>query len=311
MRNQSVEEFFLLGFDVHSQLKCPIFLLFLMIYIITLTGNIVIIVLVYIHVHLHCPMFIFLGNLSFSDIIFTTNIVPKMLSIILGEGGTISFHGCLSQFYFYAFVGSTECFLLTVMSYDRYLAICHPLHYNFIMDIKLQKCLLVLSWLPVSIVTSMRIILIRQLNFCGPNVIDHFFCDLDPILELSCSDTSIIKTEVFAASAHVLILPFLFIITTYVRIIHAILRIPSIHGRQKTFSTCSSHLIVVCTYFLTLITVYGIPSKTHSSAATKVRSLLYIVLTPMFNPIVYSLRNKEIRYAFQKLKTSIKLLRFM
>uniref|UniRef100_A0A803JH57 Olfactory receptor n=1 Tax=Xenopus tropicalis TaxID=8364 RepID=A0A803JH57_XENTR len=296
MRNQTVEEFLLVGFDVHSQLKCPLFLLFLVIYIITLAGNLVIIVLVYVHVHLHCPMFIFLGNLSLSDILFTTNIVPKMLSIILGEGGTLSFHGCLSQFYFYASVGSTECFLLTVMSYDRYLAICHPLHYNVIMNARLQKCLLVLSWLPVSIVTLVRIILIHQLDFCGPNVIDHFFCDLDPILQLSCSDTSIIENEVLAASVHVILLPFLFIVTTYARIILAIVRIPSIHGRQKTFSTCSSHLIVVCTYFLTLITVYGIPSKAHSSAATKLRSLLYIVLTPMFNPIVYSLRNKEIRY---------------
>ncbi|XP_053319916.1 olfactory receptor 11A1-like [Spea bombifrons] len=256
-------------------------------------------------------MYIFLSNLSLSDMMFSTNIVPNMFTFILKDGeGTISFNGCLSQFYFYGFLGSTECFLLSVMSYDRYLAICDPLHYYSIMNLNLQKQFIAFSWITSSVVTLFPVILLHQLQFCGPNVIDHFFCDLAPVLELSCSDTSIVKTETLVSSIFVVLLPFLFIISTYVRIIRTILRIQSTQGRQKTFSTCSSHLVIVCTYFLTIITVYSIPSNPYSSTANKIRSLLYIVATPLFNPIIYSLRNKEINMTLSEIYTTLKKMQF-
>ncbi|XP_063785664.1 olfactory receptor 11A1-like [Pseudophryne corroboree] len=296
-----VKEFLLLGFQVDHQYKVILFILFLALYILTILGNLVIIVLVYTYRKLQSPMYIFMSNLSFSDIIFSTNIVPNMLVITLKERPTISVNECIVQFFFYGMLGSTECFLLTVMSYDRYLAICNPLKYTYIMDISLQHFLLAVSWVTSATVSLLPVVLLHQLYFCGPSVIDHFFCDLDPILNLSCSDTRIIKTEALIASTFVVLLPFLVVISSYTRILITIFRIPSTKSRQKTFSTCSTHLLVVCTYFLSIITVYSNPSKTHSSNVNKVRSLLYTVLTPLFNPIIYALRNNEIKTVLQKL----------
>ncbi|XP_018426214.1 PREDICTED: olfactory receptor 11L1-like [Nanorana parkeri] len=250
--------------------------------------------------NLQSPMYVFMSNLALSDIMFTTNVVPNMLCIIARGKQAISLNACIAQFYFYGVLGSMECFLLTVMSYDRYLAVCKPLHYSQIMDIKLQKCLITASWFTSLSVTVLPAVLMHELHFCGPNIIDHFFCDLAPVLELSCSDTSIVKTETFISSLHVVLLPFLFIISSYIRILITIIKIPSAQGRQKTFSTCSAHLLVVCTYFLTIITVYSNPSQTYSSNVNKVRSVLYIVLTPLLNPLIYALRNKEIKHALQK-----------
>ncbi|KAM4617728.1 olfactory receptor 11A1-like [Discoglossus pictus] len=266
-----------------------------------MAGNLIIIVLISSHQHLHSPMFILLGNLSLSDIIFTTNIAPKMLLTLLEGGGSITLDGCISQFYMYGSLGSTECFLLTVMSYDRYLAICNPLRYTLIMDDRLQNLLISLCWVLGFFVTLLPVILINQLHFCGSRVIGHFFCDLAPLLKLSCSDTTIVQMEAFVSSIPVVLLPFLFVISTYIRIFFTILQIPSTTGRQKAFSTCSSHLAVVCTYYVTIITVYGVPSKGHSLNLGKVQSLLYVVVTPLFNPIIYSLRNQEIKTSLRKL----------
>ncbi|KAM5171539.1 olfactory receptor 10A4-like [Mantella aurantiaca] len=298
--NTIVKEFFLLGFDGLSNLKIVLFLLFFFLYLSTLSGNALIIMLVCLYRNLQSPMYVFMSNLALSDIMFTTNVVPNMLNIIAHGKQAISLNACVTQFYFYGVLGSMECFLLTVMSYDRYVAVCKPLHYSQIMDVKLQKCLITTSWFTSLGVTVLPAVLMRQLNFCGPNIIDHFFCDLAPILELSCSDTSIVKTEVFISSLHVVLLPFLFIISSYIRILVTIIQIPSAQGRQKTFSTCSAHLLVVCTYFLTIITVYSDPSQAYSSNVNKVRSVLYIVLTPLLNPLIYALRNKEIKHIFKK-----------
>ncbi|OCT90841.1 hypothetical protein XELAEV_18019458mg [Xenopus laevis] len=301
MNTSLVKEFIFLGFGVNYYLRILLFFFFLGIYMLTVFGNVLIIALIFLNKSLNLPMYIFLGNLALSDIIFTTNVVPNMLTIILRNGRLISLKECVYQFFFYGSLGSTECFLLTVMSYDRYLAICKPLNYYLVMGNNLQKCLIILSWVPSFIVTLIPATLIHQLEFCDQNIIDHFFCDLAPLLEISCTDTFVLKIEALASSIFVVILPFLFVCSTYVCIIHTILNISTSHGRQKAFSTCSSHLVMVCMYFLTIITVYSIPSKVYSSTISKTRSLLYIVLTPLFNPIVYSLRNKEIEAALHKL----------
>ncbi|MEE6505896.1 hypothetical protein FKM82_007365 [Ascaphus truei] len=302
VENQTrVTEFLLLGFKDLQSLRIPDFFVFLGIYMMTLTGNLLIIVLVSTSHKLHSPMYFFLRHLSLTDILITTNIVPKMLHGVLQEGATISFNGCITQFYFFAVSVTTESFLLAVMSYDRYLAICHPLRYTSIMDTKLQFYLVFWSWFLGFTISLIITTQLGMLQFCGTNVIDHIFCDFDPLLELSCLDPSFLKLEQVFLSVPVTFFSFIFIIVTYVSIFLTILRIPSTSGRQKAFSTCSSHLSVVSLFYGTLITIYVVPSRGHSVNFNKVLSLLYLVVTPLFNPIIYSLRSQEIRAAFGKL----------
>ncbi|XP_018428017.1 PREDICTED: olfactory receptor 11A1-like [Nanorana parkeri] len=291
----SVKEFWLLGFQNAHNLKIPLFILFLAIYISILFGNLLIIVLVLGSRNLNAPMYVFLSNLSWSDIILTTVVIPTMLSVLLKNGESISFSGCISQLYLFGSSAITECFLHTVMSYDRYLAICYPLHYLQVMDFKLQLLLIAGSWIFAFLLTMITVSQMWQLHFCGPNVIDHFLCDPTTLLELSCSDTSVIELENLILGLPVTLLPLGFIIVTYAFILITILKITSSAGRQKAFSTYSSHMAVVCIYYGTLITLYVIPSKGLSVDVTKVQSLLYTVVTPLFNPIIYSLRNKEIK----------------
>ncbi|KAM4706781.1 olfactory receptor 11A1-like [Discoglossus pictus] len=206
---------------------------------------------------------------------------------------------CISQLYFFGASTITECCLLTVMSYDRYLAICKPLHYTTVMDFRLCLCLVTWSWMMGFIIPSVVSFLLSQLQFCGPFVIDHFFCDLTPILDVSCSDTSIVEIETTVSSIPLGVFQFIFIIVTYILIAINILKISSNTGRQKAFATCSSHLTVVCTYYATLLTTYMVPSKGQSRNINKILSLLYTVLTPLFNPIIYSFRSQEIRSALK------------
>ncbi|XP_063295323.1 olfactory receptor 5G3-like [Pelobates fuscus] len=296
----SVKEIFLLGFKVLYNFKIPYFLLFLVLYTMTLTGNLMIVTLVTVSPNLRHPMFFFLSHLSLTDIILTTNIVPNMLCIILNGGKIMSLQACIVQLQFFGLSLGTECLLLTVMSYDRYLAICSPLHYTTIMSNKLRPQLAVSCWLLGFIISFITVILVSQLHFCGSNIIDHFFCDLLPFLQLSCSDTFIVRLENILLGTPITLFPAIIITITYVCIFMAILKIPSTSGRQKTFSTCSSHLAVVITFYGTLVTLYVIPSSGHSLNANKVLSLIYTVGTPLFNPIIYSLRNKEIRVAFKR-----------
>ncbi|KAM9312205.1 olfactory receptor 11L1-like [Gastrophryne carolinensis] len=295
-----IVEVLLLGFQDIHQLKALLFILFLLIYTATITGNIVIVFLVSAHPRLHTPMYFFLSLLSSSEVISTTNIVPKMLSVIIKENDSMSFTACLIQFYMFSASTNSECFLITVMSFDRYLAICSPLRYVSIMDIKLRLNLVVWSWLIGLTVTLFITVLVSNLKFCGPNVIDHFFCDLAPILELSCSDTTLVETQAFLFSIPVIVLPFIFIVVTYMFISFTIMRLSSTDKRQKAFSTCSSHLAVVCAYYGTLISVYLFPLRGHSPNLSKVLSLLYIIVTPLLNPVIYSLRNQEIQAALRK-----------
>ncbi|XP_075424077.1 olfactory receptor 5P52-like [Ascaphus truei] len=300
-KNQTgVTDVWIVGLQNLYGTRIFLFILFLIVYIVILTGNLLVISLVLTSNHLYSPMYFFLGNLSSSEIIFTTNIVPKFLHVLLAEGGRISINECFTQFYVCGSLAATECFLLTVMSYDRYVAICNPLHYSSLMDVKVCYHLAAFSWVGGFASMLTTLILVCQLQFCGPYVIDHFFCDFAPILEISCSDISVVKLETFIFTSSVTLFPFMFIIGTYVCIILTILRIPSSTGRQKSFSTCSSHLTIVSTYYCTLITVYVIPSRGHSNNANKILSLMYTVVTPLFNPIIYSLRNQEIRAAVKK-----------
>ncbi|XP_075434044.1 olfactory receptor 11A1-like [Ascaphus truei] len=245
-------------------------------------------------------MYFFLCHLSLSDILIITNIVPQMLPVILEEGATVPLTSCITQFVFNGVSVAAECFLLTVMSYDRYLAICNPLHYSSIMGVRLCSTLATLCWLLGFVLTLIVTWHVCELQLCGPNVIDHFFCEFGPLLELSCSDTSTVEKVGFVLAIPVIAFPFVFILLTYVYISLTILRIPSTTGKQKAFSTCSSHLAVVCMYYGTLITKYIVPSRGQLRNLNKALSLLYTVVTPLFNPIIYSLRNQEIRAALRK-----------
>ncbi|MEE6505973.1 hypothetical protein FKM82_007428 [Ascaphus truei] len=291
----TVTEFLLLGFQCFHSFKIVFFCLFLLIHILTLSGNLLIIVLVSTSHQLRSPMYFFLSYLSLADILFTTNIVPNMLYIIWEEGGTITLTACITQFQLFGASIGTESLLLTAMSYDRYLAICKPLHYSVIMDLRLQYQLVIWSWFLGFMMTLCLVIVIYQLQFCGPNVIDHFFCDFAPILDLSCSDIFPLKIEQFIFSIPIVPLPFVFIIVTYFNIFLTILKMTNTTSRQKAYSTCSSHLAVVCAYYGSLIAIYMAPSRGHSFNANKVLSLLNTVVTPLLNPIIYSLRNQDIK----------------
>ncbi|XP_053574183.1 olfactory receptor 11L1-like [Bombina bombina] len=301
-KNQtSVTTFLLLGFQNHHSLNILLFLVFLIFYMVTITGNLLIILSVSIFKSLNSPMYLFLCQLSICDILITSNIVPYMLHVILRKEEIISFIGCMTQFYLFGTFATTECILLAVMSYDRYVAICNPLQYVSLMDT--TKCfnLTILSWLIGFILMLFTVFQVSRLNFCGSNVIDHFFCDLAPLLLLSCSDISFVEIENFILGFPATFCPFTFIIATYIYIFTTIIRIPSSIGRQKAFSTCSSHLTIVCIYYGTLVAAYLFLSKEKTSNVSKVISLLYTVVTPLLNPIIYSLRSKEIKTSLVKL----------
>ncbi|XP_053545595.1 olfactory receptor 478-like [Bombina bombina] len=297
----TVTKFLLLGFARYRAYKFWIFFLTLSVYIATVVGNLLIITLVLLSPYLKSPMYFFLSNLYVSDTIVTTNIIPNMLRVTWQDGGTISFVPCLFQLHIHGSSSCAGCFLLTAMSYDRYLAICNPLRYTAIMEFKLCLQLGLFSWFFGFLVPVMSTIMISCLEFCGTNTINHFFCDLVPLLEISCSDISFVKLEIFLASVFVLILPPILIILSYVYILITVLKIPSTSGRQKVFSTCSSHLTVVCVYYGTVLAIYTIPSSKNSIDTDKFLSLLYTVVTPLLNPIIYGLRSQEIRNALSKL----------
>ncbi|XP_077112904.1 olfactory receptor 11A1-like [Ranitomeya variabilis] len=297
----SILYFQLLGFQNPNGLKIPFFCLFLAIYIFIMLGNILIMILVISNPKLRSPMYFFLSHLSLCDVFSTSNIVPNMLHIVMLEMISMSVLKCFLQFYLFGSSTSTESFLLTVMAYDRYLAICYPLHYFSIMDFRLRLLLTIGSWVLGFAVTLIPGILVTTLRYCGPNVIDHFFCDLAPFLKLSCSDVYVVQTEIIVFSVPIILLPFLFIIASYINIFFSIMKISSLSGREKAFSTCSSHLTIVSTYYGTLIIVYMVPASGHLSNINKSLSLLYIVITPLFNPLIYSLRNKELQVAIQKI----------
>ncbi|XP_072006466.1 olfactory receptor-like protein DTMT [Engystomops pustulosus] len=299
--NQTVvKEFFLSGFQGSQVLRNVLFLLFLLVFGGTICGNLLIIALVATSRSLHTPMYFFISQLSISDILLTTNIVPKLLPILLNNGGTITYVGCLTQFYFFCVSEVFECFLLTVMSYDRYVAICNPLRYTSIMTSTYCMKMTALCWLFSIFFSFIDNITTSTIKFCGLNTINHFFCDLMPLQEIACSDTFFIQIIMYIQSLPAIIIPTVIIIKCYVYITITILRIPSNISRQKAFSTCSSHLIVVSIFYWSIFSVYVVPTKGQSSTISKILSLLFTVFTPLINPIIYSLRNKDIKKAFQE-----------
>ncbi|XP_040198056.1 olfactory receptor 1468-like [Rana temporaria] len=294
----------LLGFHIPPSITLLVFFLFLIFYCVTICGNLLIITLVSYSKSLHSPMYFFLSQLSVSDILLTTDVVPTMLRTVLENSSTVSVSECITQFYFFAATESLECLLLTAMSYDRYVAICKPLHYTLLMSHQFCWITIITSWSLSFLAVLVYTLTISTLQFCGPNIVDNFFCDLDPILQLSCSDTTIVQLEATSLSVVFAVIPFFIIIVSYVYIVVTIFKIPSITGRQKVFSTCSSHLTVVSIFYGTIVCVYLIPSRGQSWDITKFLSLLYTVVTPLLNPIIYSLRNQELKQVAGKFVTT-------
>nr|XP_032633338.1 olfactory receptor 10A7-like [Chelonoidis abingdonii] len=295
-----ITEFILLGFGNRPELQILLFLVFLVIYIVTMSGNILIIAVIVADQHLHTPMYFFLWNLSCLETCYTSTILPRLLVSLLTGDRTISVSGCFAQFYCFGYLATTECYLLAAMSYDRYLAICNPLRYAALMNGRLCLQLAAGSWISGFLICVIMMCFMSQLTFCGPSEIDHFFCDFSPMRKLSCSGTSMITLVSLILASLVSPCPFLLTVTSYICIIAAILRIPSTTGRQNAFSTCSSHLIVVAVFYGTLMTVYLLPKTNTLKALNKVFSVFYTVLTPMLNPLIYSLRNKEVKEALRK-----------
>ncbi|XP_073403014.1 olfactory receptor 11L1-like [Dendrobates tinctorius] len=297
----TVIEFFLIGFQVNQNLRIFLFSLLLLIYCGTICGNLLIISLVSTSRNLHTPMYFFISQLSISDIVLPSDIVPSLLSIQLNNGGIITFTGCMAQFYFFCATEGFECLLLTLMSYDRCVAICNPLHYVNIMTGMLCVKLVVIFWLLSFFTSFIYFAIILGLKFCGPNIIDHLFCDLVPLQNISCSDTFPMKIQLYLLSIPFLIIPSMIIVISYAKIVRAILQIPSNISRQKAFSTCSSHLTVVSIFYFTIFSVYIVPTSEQTSDVNKILSLLYTVFTPLINPIIYSYRNKDIKKAVQEI----------
>ncbi|XP_075768032.1 olfactory receptor 10A7-like [Pelodiscus sinensis] len=296
----SVTEFILLGFGDLPGLQVPLFLLFLVIYLVTMAGNIIVIVLVVADRHLHTPMYFFLGNLSCLEICYSSTVLPQLLAGLLTGDWTISFTGCLTQYYFFSALAGSECLLLSVMSYDRYLAICNPLHYAARMSGRFCLQFAVGSWIGGLLSSCITTVSITQLTFCGPNGIDHFFCDFIPLVKCSCNDPLLMDTLAFTVSLIFLLVPFVLTLGSYICILRTILRIRTTIGRQKAFSTCSSHLIVVSIYYGALMIVYMFPTTDLLSDFKKVLSVSYTVLTPLVNPLIYALRNREVQEALCK-----------
>ncbi|XP_054849840.1 olfactory receptor 6F1-like [Eublepharis macularius] len=292
-------EFILKGFPGSPYLQILFFMLFLIMYILTILGNVAIIILVITNRRLHTPMYFFLCNLSFLEIWYTTTAIPKTLSLFLGKSRSISFTGCILQMYFVFAFGCTEYFLLSVMAYDRYLAICFPLHYSTIMNISLSAKLAVISWLCGFLAITIPAFLISRLSFCGPNVINHFVCNIDAWIVLSCTDTYVIEMAAFVISVIVILGSCAITLLSYIYIISTILRIPSWKGQQKAFSTCSSHLAVVIIWYGSTIFLFVKPSKRTSLEMTKIVSILNNIVTPLLNPFIYTLRNKEVKEALK------------
>nr|XP_033780563.1 olfactory receptor 5A2-like isoform X1 [Geotrypetes seraphini] len=300
----TVTEFILLGLSQDANSKVVLFFVFLFLYLVSLLGNIIIILATWVDHRLHNPMYFFLGNLSFLDICYSSVSVPKMLSTLVTENSTISYVGCLTQLYFYLSCCATECLLLSTMGFDRYVAICNPLHYTVIMKSKVCLEMIVCTWATGFLTSIIHMIFIAQLSFCGSCVIKHFFCDIPPILKLACNDTFLNEILVLIVGGSIGLSSFLLTLVSYAHIISTILRIRSVDGRNKAFSTCSSHLTVVTLFFGSLIFMYMRPTSSYSMEQDRMVSVFYAVVTPALNPIIYTLRNKEVKRALRRLLRS-------
>ncbi|XP_008525925.1 olfactory receptor 1G1-like [Equus przewalskii] len=293
----SVSEFLLLGLSEHQGKQPLLFSIFLSMYLVTVVGNVVIVMVIASDPHLHTPMYFFLANFSLTDLCLSSTTVPKMLVNIQAQRHTITYTGCLSQIYFFLWFIGLDVFLLAVMAYDRLLAICHPLHYTLVMSPRCSILLVIMSLILAHSYSLTHTILLAQLSFCTDNIIHHFFCELLPMLKLSCSNTYANQCVLIYWGGTLTILIPLLIIISYVRIVAAIVRIPSAIGKWKAFSTCGSHLSAVFLFYVSAIGVYFISSTTDSASKDRIAAVMYAVVTPMLNPFIYSLRNKDIKSA--------------
>ncbi|XP_068836318.1 olfactory receptor 7A17-like [Capricornis sumatraensis] len=298
--NTQFSEFFLLGFSEDPELQPLIFGLFLSMYLIVLFGNLLIILATISDSHLHIPMYFFLSNLSFVDICLTSTTIPKMLQNIENQSKLITYEGCIVQVYFYIFFAGIDDFLLTVMAYDRFVAICNPLHYTVIMNPRLCGLLVLASWMMSAMYSLLQSLMVLQLTFCTKVEIPHFFCELSQMVQLACSNTFLNDMVMYVASVLLAGGPFAGILYSYSKIVSAIRRISSTQGKLKAFSTCASHLSVVFLFYCTSLGVYLSSAATHSSRSSATASVMYTVVTPMLNPFIYSLRNKDIKRAVKR-----------
>ncbi|KAM9312081.1 olfactory receptor 1M1-like [Gastrophryne carolinensis] len=301
----SITIILLLGIQLPQNLSILVFCILLLISSVTICGNLLTITVVTYSKTLHCPMYFFLSQLSVLDILLAMDILPNLLLTILAEEAIISFSACITQFYVCGVSEISENLLLTVMSYDRYLAICKPLHYTLIMTHQVCWRMVITCWISGITLVLNTILMMLKLHFCGPNIIDHIFCDLDPILKLSCMDTTMVQLEAKLIGAISVVIPFFIIIISYIYIIVTIFEIPSVTGRRKAFSTCSSHLTVVAIFYGALVSVYLVPNIGQSQYINKCLPLLYTVVTPSLNPIIYSLRSKDLKNAIRRLIANI------
>ncbi|XP_019286046.2 olfactory receptor 11G2-like [Panthera pardus] len=299
--SSTITGFILLGFPCSREEQILLFVLFSVVYLLTLMGNGSIICAVRWDQRLHTPMYILLANFSFLEIWYVTSTVPNMLANFLSDTKVISFSGCFLQFYFFFSLGSTECFFLAIMAFDRYLAICRPLHYPTIMTGYLCTNLVISCWVFGFLWFLIPIIIISQMSFCGSRIIDHFLCDPGPLLALTCTRAPAIELTSSTLSSLLLFIPFFFIVVSYALVLRAVLRAPSAAGRRKAFSTCGSHLAVVSLFYGSVMVMYVSPTSEREAGMQKMVTLFYSVVTPLINPIIYSLRNKDMKHAMKTL----------
>ncbi|XP_006752855.1 PREDICTED: olfactory receptor 7A10-like [Myotis davidii] len=295
-----ISEFLLLGLSEEPALQPLIFGLFLSMYLVTVLGNLLIILAISSDQHLHTPMYFFLSNLSLVDICFTSTTIPKMLRNQHCSHRVITYAGCITQMYFFIFFGGLDDFLLAVMAYDRYVAICHPLHYMVIMNPRLCGLLVLVSWIMSALNSLVETLIMLQLSFCTDLAIPHFFCEIKQIVQLACSDTFLNNMVMYFGVVLLGGGPLVGILYSYSKIVSSIRGIPSAQGKYKAFSTCASHLWVVSLFYGTSLGVYLSSAATHSSHSSAAASVMYTVVTPMLNPFIYSLRNKDIKMALKR-----------
>ncbi|XP_049747996.1 olfactory receptor 5B12-like [Elephas maximus indicus] len=302
-----VTEFILVGLTDALELQIPLFLIFTLIYFITLAGNLGMIVLILLDSHLHTPMYFFLSDLSLVDCVYASTVTPKVMVGFLTGDKIIFYKACGAQVFFFAAFATTESFLLASMAFDRHAAVCIPLHYTTIMTSTVCALLVTGSYVCGLLQSSIHVAFTFHLPFCHSNVVNHFFCDIPPLLALSCSDTYTNEIVLFTLTACTIVFSLLVILTSYLLIFIAILRMHSAEGRKKAFSTCASHLTTVSILHGTIIFMYLQPSSSHSMDTDKMASVFYTMITPMLNPLVYSLRNKDVKNAFKKIVEEAKL----
>ncbi|XP_076996482.1 olfactory receptor-like protein OLF1 [Tamandua tetradactyla] len=296
-----VTESILLGFPTRPELQVILFLVFLTLYGMILTGNIGLIMLIRTDLRLQTPMYFFLSNLPFADLCYSSVIVPKMLVNFLSEVKSISYYGCALQFYFFCTFADTESFILAAMAYDCYVAICNPLLYTVVMSRGICTWLIVLSYVGGNMSSLVHTSFAFVLKYCDKNIINHFFCDLPPLLKLSCTDTSVNEWLLSTYGSSVEVICFIIIIVSYFFILLSVLKIRSSSGRKKTFSTCASHLTSVAIYQGTLLFIYSRPSYLYSPNTDKIISIFNTIIIPVLNPLIYSLRNKDVKDAAKKI----------